>query len=196
MSDKDNHRAARQQTNLDDFTRLYEQYSARVFTYLQYRCPDTATVQDLSAQVFEQALRCLPNYDAQRAPLAAWLFAIARHVVTDWQRRQYLRRFIPWDDFSRRESGEAGPEQKVIESEERRHLRRALQGLSARERDLIGLRFSSGLTNRDIARLTGLSESNVAVILYRALHKLRQALTNQAEIPRPQPATQVEVDHE
>lgn len=180
----------------DAFTILYEQHAARVFSYLQYRCNDPATAQDLTAQVFERVLRCLPGYDAERAPVSAWLFSIARHVVTDWLRRQYLRKFIPWEAFAQRPSGEPDPEQVTVESEERRCLRQALMHLSQRERDMIGLRFSGGLTNRAIAEITGLGESNVAVILYRALRKLRQHLAEPMEIYGTQPAPLAEVDHE
>ncbi|MFQ6101807.1 MAG: RNA polymerase sigma factor [Anaerolineae bacterium] len=49
--------------------------------------------------------------------------------------------------------------------------------LSDRERDLIGLKFAAGLPNRRIAELTGLSENNVGVILYRAVRRLRAELT-------------------
>ncbi len=196
MREADNPGSGNLKPDLEAFATLYDQYSARIFTYLQYRCPDPATAQDLSAQVFEQVLRSLASYDAQRVPIAVWLFSIARHVVTDWQRKQYLRRFIPWDDISRRPSGEPGLEQMAMESEERRQLRRALYSLSNRERDIIGLRFSSGLTNRAIAGMTGLSESNVAVILFRALRKLRQALDGIAEISCQNPPSRMEIDHE
>lgn len=165
----------------DRVTVLFEQYAARIFTYFQYRCCDSATAQDLTMQVFERLLRSLPRYDEDRAPVSAWLFSIARHVATDWQRRQYLRKFLPWDDFSRQPSVEPGPELITVESEERIRLRQALRRLSHRERDVIGLRFASGLTNRAIAEITGLSESNVAVILFRALGKLRQSLTEASE---------------
>ncbi len=52
----------------------------------------------------------------------------------------------------------------------------AVAGLKERERDLIGLKFAGGLTNRRIAELTGLSESNVGIILYRTIRKLRTEL--------------------
>lgn len=177
-------------------TILFEQYAPRIFTYFQYRCNDAATAQDLTMQVFERLLRSLARYDEDHAPISAWLFSIARHVVTDWQRRQYLRKFIPWDDVSRQPSVDSGPEQITIESEERIRLRRAIRRLSSRERDIIALRFSSGLTNRAIAEITGISESNIAVILFRALRKLRQSLT---EVPEPCCSTATplrEVDHE
>jgi len=175
---------------------LFEQYSARIFTYFQYRCNDSATAQDLTMQVFERLLRGQPRYDEDRAPVSAWLFSIARHVATDWLRRQYLRKFIPWDDFSRQPSIDPGPEQITLESDERIRLRQALRQLSNRERDVIGLRFTSGLTNRAIAEITGLSESNVAVILFRALQKLRQFLSDAPEIACPNASPLREVNHE
>ncbi len=180
----------------DPLVYLFETYSGRVLLYMQYRCDDSATAQDLAAQVFEQIAKSLPNYDPSRAPLAAWVFSIARHVVTGWQRRRYLRKFLPWEDFFRQPAPENSPEQAAVESEERGALRAALRRLSSRERDLIGLRFSSGLTNRQIAALTGLSESNVAVILYRALRRLRGWLALSNEEPRANPACRVEVEHE
>jgi RNA polymerase sigma-70 factor (ECF subfamily) len=158
------------------FSTLYEQYLEKVFTYCQYRCDSARTAEDLAEQVFERVLRCLPNYDSAQAPFAAWLFAIARHVVTDWQRRQYVRSFLPWERFLRHPSREAGPEQAAVENEERRELHRALAQLSARERDLLGLRYASRLTNREIAALTGFGESKVAVTIFRAIKKLRTVL--------------------
>lgn len=175
---------------------LFDQYAARLFTYFQYRCNNSATAQDLTMQVFERLLHSLHRYDKNRAPVSAWLFSIARHVATDWQRRQYLRKFIPWDDFSRQPSVDPGPEQLTLESEERIQLRQALHRLSNRERDIIGLRFTSGLTNRAIAEMTGLSESNVAVILFRALQKLRQSLVEVPERSCSNPTPLPEVDHE
>ena len=196
MSKPDHQGDGKADQAIEALTILFEQYAARVFHYFQYRCNDAATAQDLTMQVFERLLHSLPRYDEDRAPVSAWLFSIARHVATDWQRRQYLRRFIPWDDFSQQPSIDPGPEQITLESEERIRLRQALRKLSNRERDIIGLRFASGLTNRAIAEMTGLSESNVAVILFRALQKLRQSLSEVSEPACSHPTSLPEVDHE
>lgn len=202
--------AAKANQDMGACTVFFELYSARIFTYFQYRFADSATAQDLTMQVFENLLRSLPRYDETRAPFPAWLFSIARHVAADWQRRQSLRRFIPWDDIARQPSSDPAPEQVLVDSEERRRLSAALSRLSSRERDLIGLRFTGDMTNRAIAELTGLSENHVAVIIYRALNKLRQSLaetaveagfpesSNEPEPgdPRPEPVPQTEGDHE
>jgi RNA polymerase sigma factor (sigma-70 family) len=48
--------------------------------------------------------------------------------------------------------------------------------LSEREQEIIGLKFGGGLTNRKISNLLGLTENHVAVVLYRAIRKLRRSL--------------------
>jgi RNA polymerase sigma-70 factor (ECF subfamily) len=53
------------------------------------------------------------------------------------------------------------------------HLSRLLARLAERERELVALKYGAGLTNRAIARISGLSESNVSTILYRVTHQLR-----------------------
>ena len=56
-----------------------------------------------------------------------------------------------------------------------RRLSGLLAGLPAREREILSLKFGAEATNRAIARLTGLSESNVGTILHRTIAGLRAA---------------------
>ncbi len=132
------------------FAELYESCFPAVFHYIQFRCRDGSDAEDLTALVFEKVLRRLAGFSPGGAPFEAWLFAIARNTVTDWQRRQ--------------------------------RLRAALAQLSERERDLVGLRFASGLKNCEIARVCRMEESHVAVMIYRALRKLRTLLVDGLEV--------------
>ena len=134
---------------------------------------DAATADDLTAQVFERVLGNLGRYRPERAPFAGWLFAIARNAVNDHLRAQQRRRWLSLDALRGRPSPEPPPEAAVIQDETRAELLAAVARLSGRERDLIALKFAAGLTNRRIAQLTGLSQSNVGVILYRAVRRLR-----------------------
>jgi RNA polymerase sigma-70 factor (ECF subfamily) len=54
-------------------------------------------------------------------------------------------------------------------------VRVALAGLEVRERELIALKFFAGLSNRELARVLGVSESNAGTLLHRAVTKLREA---------------------
>ena len=62
----------------------------------------------------------------------------------------------------------------MVEEDDLARLRKMLAMLPSREQDLIGLKYGSGLTNRAIANLTGLSETNVGTILYRVVNHLRE----------------------
>jgi RNA polymerase sigma-70 factor, ECF subfamily len=54
-------------------------------------------------------------------------------------------------------------------------LQALLARLAGRDRELVALRYGAGLTNRAIASLTGISETNVGTILFRATRQLRAA---------------------
>lgn len=132
---------------------------------------------DVTAQVFERALVNIDSYRPERAPSAAWLFAIARNGVNDYLRAQKRGRWLSLEALRDRASAEPRPEEVAIRNETRAELLAAVARLSDRERDRIGLKFGAGLTNRRIADLTGLGESNVGVILYRAVRRLRAELS-------------------
>lgn len=163
------------------FAELYEACFPAVFHYIQFRCDGTASAQDLTAQVFEKVLQRLGGYSPGAAPFEAWLFAIARNTVTDWQRRERLHRMLPWELAARLHAPDAPPEEVTVYAEERRRLKAALARLKERERDLLGLRFASGLKNCEIARVCGMDENHVAVLIYRALHRLRDLLGEEVE---------------
>jgi RNA polymerase sigma factor (sigma-70 family) len=164
------------------FVRLYDEYFSRVYNYARYRCGDAEAADDLAAQTFERAFSRLEQYDPQRGPFGAWLFAIARNLVNDHLRLIQQRVCMPLESFEQRAAQTASPEETLIQVEAQTELLNALAHLSERERDLLSLKFAAGLTNRRIAELTGLSEANVGVIVYRSLQHLRVLLAaNEAQ---------------
>lgn len=172
---------ARATAEPEAFAAIYDHYFPRVYNYVRYRVQSPATADDITAQVFERALLRLDQYRPKRGPLAAWLFGIARYAVSDHLRMQKRRRWLPLDALGNRASADPQPEQLVIRNEMRDKLLKSVAGLSDRERELIALKFGARLTNRDIAELTDLSESNVGVILYRAMRRLRTVLVEKGQ---------------
>ena len=162
------------------FAVLYDRYFAPLYNYLRMRCGDAQTADDLTALTFERALRHLANYCPQRAPFKTWLFTIARNALNDHLRAQRRHPWLSLEALSRRVLRGADPEERFLHKEQHDQLLAALQDLRERERDLVALKFAAGLTNRQIATISGLSESNVAVIVFRALNRLRSKLENRA----------------
>ncbi|MEJ2266501.1 MAG: sigma-70 family RNA polymerase sigma factor [Anaerolineales bacterium] len=165
------------------FVRLYRRYYPRIYNYMRYRCDDRATAEDLTAQVFERLLSKIGAYHPERGPFSGWLFAIARNLVTAHRRAIQRRLGISIETLRRWPSNQPGPEEAILQHEAQAELLAAVSHLAERERDLLALKFAALLTNRRIATLTGLSESNVGVILHRAIYRLRDELARR-EAPR------------
>jgi RNA polymerase sigma-70 factor (TIGR02952 family) len=160
------------------FAAIYDHYFPCVYNYVRYRVRDADTADDLTAQIFERTLISIGSYRPEQAPFAAWLFAIARNAVNDYLRAQRRHRWLSLEALRDRASADPQPEEVAMHHETHAEVLAATSRLSDREQDLIALKFAAGLTNRRIAELTGLSESNVGVILYRTVRRLRAELSN------------------
>ncbi len=160
----------------------FEQYHHSLFRYFRFRGADADTANDLASCTFERAWRNRARYDPRKSQIQTWLFTIARNLAINHWKSEAVRSFAPLaEDFVAPD--DPVPEEVLLLSESRDEISQALQSLDARAREIIALKFGGPLTNRQIAGLTGLSEQNVGVILYRSLLKLRSVLTASEEAP-------------
>jgi len=155
-----------------DWDALYEDALPRVYNFFRYRLGDGADAEDLTSITFEKAWRARHRYRHDRAGFTTWLLAIARNVAIDHHRSQREHAPLAAADLAGVTAGPT-PEAVAIERSEFARLARLLAELPPRTRELVALKYGSGLTNRAIARVTGLSESNVGTILHRAVVDLR-----------------------
>jgi RNA polymerase sigma-70 factor (ECF subfamily) len=147
-----------------------------VFSYIRYRVQSADVAEELTSTTFARALERLPSFDSSRGEMVHWIFGIARNVITDHLRAQRRWSLVPIEWLSERGSTDETPERAVVDSDVQDRLLRGLNQLRQRDRDVIGMKFGAGLTNRDIARVTGLTEGHVAVLLRRALDRLKTFL--------------------
>lgn len=158
------------------FEEIYDRYFVRIYNYIRYRVLERGAADDLVSAVFEKALNKYASFDPAIAPLEAWLFAIARNTLNDHFRRRKVRGWLSIDGHEERLASAESVERTAERGEENALLLAAMRGLSEQERELIAMKFSLDLTNREIAARTGLGESNVGVTLFRAMRKLKAAL--------------------
>lgn len=173
--------AARAQVDRAAFALVYDHFYQRVYNYVRYRVRHREAAEDVTAQVFERTLRHLSEYRPDRAPFAAWLFSIARHAVIDHLRGQERHPELPLESVENQPGDHLSPGEQVEEAQIRARILALVARLAEREREIIALKFGAGLTNRQIAELIGLTESNVGVILYRTIRVLRRALGQEDE---------------
>jgi RNA polymerase sigma-70 factor (ECF subfamily) len=156
------------------FAPLYHAYYPRVYRYLRARSGSTEDAADLTQTVFLRALAALPDYRERGLPFAAWLFRIARNIVTDAQRRQ--RPTVDLDSVpqERYATGANPPEQAAIDRERLDRLGVLVATLDHDKRELLALRFAGGLTSAEIAAVVGKREGAVKRQLSRIVQGLRE----------------------
>ena len=181
--------------NSQAFGTLFDLLYARVYNYVRYRCNDQASAEDLAAQTFERLLGAIGSYKPERGPFEPWLFAMARNLVTSHYRAQAVRAWLPWEWVQRLADPAPQPEEAALLRESETALLSALRKLKPQARDLLGLKYGSGLSNPQIAALTGLSEGNVAVILHRAVEALHRILEPGQDLVESAPGCVKEAEH-
>jgi RNA polymerase sigma-70 factor (ECF subfamily) len=154
----------------EHFESLYYVELPRIYNFFRYRVGDGQIAEDLTADTFEKAWRKRHHYRQDLASFSTWLFTIARRVAIDYYRRHRPNSSL--DSISQLAADETLEDLTQKRSDFNR-LSVLLNQLEDRDRELVALRYGAGLTNRAIAGLTGLTESNVGVILHRTLKKLR-----------------------
>ncbi|MDQ7773856.1 MAG: sigma-70 family RNA polymerase sigma factor [Elusimicrobiales bacterium] len=159
-----------------DFADIYDRYFDKVYNYVRYRVRLADAADDITARVFEAALGKAGTYDPAKGPEQAWLFGIARNAVADWGRARGRRAEVPLDGAFEGPGSDPRAEDILEGREERERVLAAAAALDERSRDIMALKFSSGMTNREIAAMTGLGENNVGIIIYRAVKRMRELL--------------------
>lgn len=161
---------------------VYWKYMPDVFRFFCYQVGDEALAEDLTATTFVKVWKARSQYDQQRGELTTWLFTIARNTMTDYFRRKRDNLPLELVEIPIRASEIRQLEQAVEQLQDIARLRALMELLSEREQELIIFKYGAGLTNRLIAELTDISESNVGTILHRAVNRLRAAWeTNEYE---------------
>jgi RNA polymerase sigma-70 factor, ECF subfamily len=151
------------------FEALYRSSRDDVYAYASGLLRDRSAAEEVTSQAFERAWRKRRQINRRRGTPRAWLFGIARNAALDELRRRSRHAEQPEDPVA----VTADPAEAAVD---RAVLRRALDSLTGRERELVALKFFAGLSNAEIGSVTGTSESNAGTRLHRVIEKLRRSI--------------------
>lgn len=154
------------------FEALYREHRDAVYGYVAGLLGDRQSAEDVTALAFERAYRKRDSFRPSRGTPRVWLFGIARNAALDELRRRKRQAPLvtdPPDDAI------ADPAEDADAALRRTAVSAALRTLPPREREIVALKFAGGLTNAELARVLGVSESNAGTLLHRAITKLREA---------------------
>jgi len=159
------------------FAELYENNFSRVYAYIARRVRDRNDAEDLTSEVFHQALAGLPRFEWRGVPFAAWLFKIASNAIIDRSTRAAKEREVPAIlDLP----SEVSPQEIESEIEQRARLFQLVDRLPVDQRRVIGMRFAEEKSIREIAHELGRSEGAVKQLQFRALQTLRAQLSDES----------------
>ena len=151
------------------FADLYENNFERVYAYIVRRVGNRAETEDLTSEVFHQALANLKRFEWRGIPFAAWLFRIAANLISDrWQRsgREVA------DDSGLIDAAQASPVE-IEEVERRATLYRLVNALPDEQQRVVVLRFVEQKSIKEVAQEIRKTEGAVKQLQFRALSTLR-----------------------
>jgi len=150
------------------FAELYEMNFDRVYAYVARRVQDRAETEDLTADVFHQALANLNRFEWRGIPFSAWLYRIAANLISDrWQKSG--REVTDEEQIA---SAQVNPAE-IEEVERRATLFRLVESLPAEQKRVVVLRFVEQKSIKEVAREIRKTEGAVKQLQFRALSTLR-----------------------
>lgn len=157
------------------FAQLYEEHFDRIYRYVALKIGDRTEAEDVTQQVFLNALQSISSFKWKGVPFAAWLFRIAHNQVVDYLRKK-KRKPVTLFDESRVVHSDSNPQQMVERSMDVEELVSATKRLTEAQQEVISLRFAGGLPIAEIARIMGRSEGAVKALQHSAIVALRKVL--------------------
>ena len=159
---------------------IYRKHYKNVYNYIGFRINNHFDAEELASLVFEKAIAKWGLYSSD-FPIEAWLIGIAKNTVTDYLRAQKRKHFVSLEGIIDFVSPGKQPDEIVVRNEENRALMVAMAQLKDQERQILSMKFATDLKHHEIAKILGISDSNVGVIVYRAIKKLRKLMGEEDE---------------
>ena len=152
------------------FGELYENNFERVYAYIARRVGNREEAQDLTAEVFHQALANLARFEWRGLPFAAWLLRIASNAIAD-----------SWKSKAREQGNPSSDELlshdiDMEDVEQRAKLFRLVTTLPDDQRRVIEMRFAREKSIREIAKELGRTGGAIKQLQFRGLEALRAQL--------------------
>ncbi len=154
---------------------LYDQYNARIYTYIYHRVGQVELAEDLTGQVFMRMLEAVRTGRPWRTSFSGWLYRIAHNLVIDHYRRRDRAYFVDLEDADPA-SIEAEPFNAIEARLDGERLQAALGRLTDDQAEVITLRFLEGLSIADVASIMEKTEGAIKALQYRAVLALRRVV--------------------
>ncbi len=157
--------------------KLYEIYQKRIKNYLLAKVNyDKFAADDLTSATFEKVVANIKNFKWQGISFSAWIYRIANNTLIDYYRAASAKstQNLNAETEAIIKDPNLGVEERITAFDSSSRIRKLLDTLGEREKQVVLLKFYEGYTNKMIAEKIGITETNVGTILHRSMQKLRE----------------------
>jgi len=172
------------QTDSDTWREMLGRGIPQIYGMFMRRRPNRSLAEELVQKTVFDAVRAPQSYNPNKGSFENWLMAIARNNFASEMRRRAARPSMDGDIASYREAIDAEPlPDEILEKKETaQFVRRAMNDLETKERDVLRGKYIEDLSARAIARKMQMSEKAVHSLLYRARNSLRNKLQEHKDL--------------
>lgn len=157
---------------------ICQDYYERIYRFIYYRVRTKEDAEDLTNEVF---IRMVSNIRNQNGNFDAWIYTIARNIITDYYRKVEYNRNVPWENINEGailETETIDWTDKIIEEE---ILKEKMALLPIPYQDIIAWRFFNEFSFKEISVLSNRSVTAVKTHAHRAVKTLKALMENQNE---------------
>ena len=174
MQDEESLVRRAQHRDQEAFAQLYEEHFDKIYRYVTLKIGNETEAEDMTQQVFLNALQSISSFKWKGIPFSAWLFRIAHNQVVDYFRSK-KRTTVPLDESLA--SNNNNPQLVVEQKLDIEQLLLATKQLTEAQREVISLRFTGELSIAQVAKVMGKSQGAVKALQHSAIVALRRALS-------------------
>lgn len=162
------------------FRRLVEKYQNYVFTIAIKILKQRELAEEVAQDVFLKVYHTLDTFEG-KSKFSTWLYTVAYRTTIDAARKKQLQTQSIDDDrtSNRKDDFHEDGLQRVNRQDLQYHLQAAIDQLDPVDASIITLYYLHEKMVKEIAEITGLTETNIKTKLYRLRDRLRETLTQQ-----------------
>jgi RNA polymerase sigma-70 factor (ECF subfamily) len=163
------------QHDQEAFAQLYEEYFDRIYRYLVFKIGDKMEAEDVTQQVFLNALQSIASFKWKGVSFSAWLYRIAHNQAVDFLRRKSKRVSVSLNELL--VASNDNPQLAAEQKSDIEQLILATRQLTKAQREVIALRFAGGLSVAEVAKVMGKRDGAVKALQHSAVVALRKILS-------------------
>ena len=157
---------------MTEFESIYKAYFSEVELYLRSLCRDAHLAEELTAQVFFQAMKALPKFRGE-CDISTWLCTMAKNCYYSYLRRHKSTGSI---DELPLVTAEQSPEDRLVDQDDALRIHKILHGLPEPYKEVFSLRVFGQLSFHQIGQLFEKTDNWACVTYHRARQKIKDEL--------------------